>query len=204
MNGTTDDPRGPRDTDPSGAGRPPSRAGGPGNLVVITRAGETRTIRRGLFRLVRLRPSGFRNVLIGKIEAAEPFLEAVAERLERSPFLRRALSRLLPLDRVFVTDPARFDRQLAAELPFFVDALAGRRFHVRVTRRGHKGVLHSLDIERTLGERVLEATRERGAPALVRFDDVEAVLAVEIVGDTAGATVVTRERWQRYPFLRID
>ena len=86
----------------------------------------------------------------------------------------------------------------------FVDRLVGRRFHVRVERRGHKGVIDSHRCEEALGAFLWAALEARGARSVVEFHDPDVVVAVELVGDTAGLALVTRELRTRFPFLKID
>jgi protease I len=78
------------------------------------------------------------------------------------------------------------------------------RFHVRAERRGHRGVIDSHACERALGAFLWEGLEARGGRPQVHFHDPDVVLAVEVVGDTAGLGLVTRELRARFPFVRID
>jgi tRNA(Ser,Leu) C12 N-acetylase TAN1 len=85
----------------------------------------------------------------------------------------------------------------------FVDRLAGGPFFVRVERRGNKGTVHSAVLERELGTHVWEALVARGHTPEVSFTNAAAVLAVEILGETAGLSVVPRTLAERLPFVKV-
>jgi len=174
------------------------------NLVVTSQHGFHRRLRRALAPLVRLRRTVFRNVFVGWAEDPTALFEAVASLLEHRPHVARWLGKMLPVGRTFVVDPDAFDVQVRREAEPLLDALAGGTFHVRVERRGHKGVINTQASERALGEHVYETLRARGAQPVVRFRDPDAVLAVEVLGEVGGIGVVTREVRTRFPFVKID
>jgi tRNA(Ser,Leu) C12 N-acetylase TAN1 len=43
-----------------------------------------------------------------------------------------------------------------------------------------------------------------GTPGSISFDDPDAIVAIESVGQRAGVSLWTREDLRRYPFLRLD
>jgi tRNA(Ser,Leu) C12 N-acetylase TAN1 len=182
-----------------------STSPGPGwNIVVTCRHGGQRAVRRALHPLVRLRPSGFRNVLVGRVDDVPGFLAAVAALLERRPSLQGALGKLTPVDHTFVVDVPRFHEQLAAEATKLVDRLVGQSFHVRVERRGHKGIINTQAAEQALGEALYSELETRGTKPTVTFTDPDAVVLVELIGEFAGLTLVTRDLRQRFSFIRVD
>ncbi len=174
------------------------------NAVVTSRSATQRDLRRALRFLVRLRRGGFRNVLLGHVEDPAAFLDGVAALLERQPFVEAWLGKLLVVERTFPIEPERFEARLKEEAVPFLDRIAGHSFHVRVERRGHKGAIHTQEIERGLGDFVHTALHERGDTCRVSFSDPDLVLAVEVVGDVAGLALVSRDLRRRYPFVRID
>lgn len=174
------------------------------DVLVTSREGGQRRLRRALGRLGRLRRCDFKNVLIARVENVEAFLEGVAQRLADRPLIAEWLGKILPIECTFAVEPAAFVGHAQAESARFLDRLAGRSFHVRVERRGHKGVLNTHDIERALGEHVYEALVARGTPGSVTFRDPDVVLVVEVLGPMAGMGLVTRELHARFPFVRID
>jgi tRNA(Ser,Leu) C12 N-acetylase TAN1 len=178
----------------------------PWNVVVTARQepGAPRALRDALSRLVRLWGSGFRNVLVGHVDDPGAFLAAVEQRRLARPTLDRWLGKIIAIERTFAVDPATFQTRLAAEAAPFVDRLVERTFHVRVERRGHKGAIDTHACEQALGAVLWAALEARGAHPVVEFRDPDVVLVVEVVGDTAGLGLVTRELRARFPFVKVD
>jgi tRNA(Ser,Leu) C12 N-acetylase TAN1 len=174
------------------------------NVVVTCRQGGQRVVRRALHPFVRLRRAGFRNVLVGHVDDVDALLAAVAELLERRRSLHSSLGKLLPVERTFAVDVPSFHEQLAAAAPDLVERLLGHSFHVRIERRGHKGVINTHAAELALGEALYGALEARGGKPTVTFSDPDVVVAVEIIGDVAGLGLVTRALRQQYPFVRVD
>jgi tRNA(Ser,Leu) C12 N-acetylase TAN1 len=174
------------------------------NVVVTSRQGGQRRLRRALRHLVRLERSGFRNVFVGYVDDPEAFLTAVADlRMER-PALDQWLGKIVAVERTFPVDPATFQARVQQEGARVLDRLLGRSFHVRVDRRGHKGIIDSHATERALGAFLWTALERAGARPAVAFDDPDVVLVIELVGDTAGLALVTRELRTRFPFVKIS
>ena len=84
----------------------------------------------------------------------------------------------------------------------WVPELAGKRFHVRMHRRGLKGALLSPVEERLLDEALLAALQKAGAEGALRFDDADAVIDLETVDRRAGLALWTRADVERHPFLK--
>jgi tRNA(Ser,Leu) C12 N-acetylase TAN1 len=183
---------------------PASPPPGTWNVVVTSHEGTQRRLRRALWPLVRLTRSGFRNVFVGQVDDPAAFLAAVAELRATRPALDQWLGKVVPVERTFAVDPATFQDRLREEAAPFVERLAGRSFHVRVERRGHKGVIDSHACEQALGASLWAALDARGARPVVDFRDPDLVLVVELVGDTAGLALVNRELRTRFPFVKID
>lgn len=183
---------------------PESWPPGEWNLVVTSRQGAQRRLRRALSPLVRLRTSGFRNVFVGHVEDPEGFLAAVADLRLRRPALEDWLGKVVVVERTLPVDPATFGARVQDEAARFVDRLVGRSFHVRVERRGHKGTIDSHACEQALGEFLWTELERRGARPVIEFVDPDLIVAVELVGDTAGLALVTRELRTRFPFVKID
>jgi tRNA(Ser,Leu) C12 N-acetylase TAN1 len=189
--------------DVTASARVPSPVARRWNVVVTSREGVRRRLRRALAGLVRLERSGFRGVFVARVDDPQALLAAVEELRAARPALDQWLGKIIPVERTFAVDPATFAARLQQEGAHFVDRLAGRSFHVRIERRGHKGAINSHTCEQALGAFLWAALEQRGARPLVEFDDPDAVLVVEVVGDTAGMGLVTRELRTRFPFVRI-
>lgn len=193
------DPFAPRDAGVIAAGAPLDW-----NVLVTAQQGGQRRLRYALRRLVRLRTAGFRNVLIGRVPAPDALLSDLAALRTERPILDEWLGKVVPIERTFLVDVARFQEQLQEQVGHFLDRLAGRTFHVRVERRGHKGTINTHRCEQALGDYVCAALERSGIAPSVAFANPAAVLAVEVLGPVAGIGFVTREQRQRFPFVKMD
>jgi tRNA(Ser,Leu) C12 N-acetylase TAN1 len=63
-------------------------------------------------------------------------------------------------------------------------------------------VIDTPSTERAIGDLVFRLAEERGRPVKVTFDDPDVILAVEIIGASAGLALITRER-RKFPFVKI-
>jgi tRNA(Ser,Leu) C12 N-acetylase TAN1 len=174
------------------------------NLLVTAREGRQPLLRRALRPIVRLRPSGFRNVLVGRVPDPEAALTAIAALRAHDDRLDGWLGKALVIARTFAVEVERFEEQVWEVIEPFLDRCAGRRFHVRVERRGHKGEIHTHATEQRLGARIHETLAARGAAPTVDFEDPDVVIAVETIGDLAGVALVERRDRERFPFAKID
>jgi tRNA(Ser,Leu) C12 N-acetylase TAN1 len=149
--------------------------------------------------------TGFLNLLWLHVDEPQRFLEALGERVAQDPGIRTCLGRVIPVSLTFTfASPAEFEAKAREAILSFVPRLAGKGFHVRMYRHGFKGRLSSLDEERLLGTVLLEALGKAPAPGHVTFEDPDAILAVDTVGNWAGLSLWTREDLRRYPFLGLD
>ncbi len=172
------------------------------NLVVTAYGGRRHDLVRAVRPIVQLRRAGYAEVLVGRTDDVDGCLAAIAERVAADPLLgAEVLGRVVPVERT-VALAGDVDTQLVAEGATFVDGLAGRSFHVRVERRGHRRVLRSDHLERLLGGTLAGALEARGQTPHVTFADPDLIVAVELIGDTLGLGLVTRAH-RRHRFVRL-
>ena len=157
----------------------------------------------GAFGLVKR--TDFYNTLVMQVDDVHQMLETLVRRsLEDHEFLK-PISRLIPVTSTFIFhSPEEFESKAKETIMVWVSELAGKGFHVRMHRRGHKGRLSGHDEERMLDDILLEALREAGTPGHISFEDPDAVIAIETVANLAGFSLWSREQLQRYSFIRID
>jgi len=173
--------------------------------VVVTKAseGRYRHLLAELSPLGEFRATGFLGVILGEVADRQAFLERLrADRTERL-IAFQDLGRVVPVDRVFTFHPEEFLAKAREALRPYLPALAGKRFYVRLERRGLKGRIVSPEAERSLDAFIKEELGRHGEPAEVDFEHPDAVVVVETIGDRCGVGLLTREMLERYDFVRV-
>ena len=173
------------------------------NVLATSLEGRRDALLVSLRRLGQFRPAGYRNVVAGFVEDRVTFLTRVREALAADLLLPTALAKIVPVDATLRFEPADPLPTLADAVEPLLDRLAGGTFFVRCERRGLKGRLHSPTLERDLADRIWRALEARGHTPRVAFQDPDAVLVVETLGDQAGIGVITRALRNEYPFVKV-
>lgn len=176
------------------------------NVVVSVRgSGSFKAVRRYLKTVARVDATDYYNVLALTVDDVALFLEAVKRDIGLNPGLGPALARVVPVSRSFVfQDPAEFETSARQTAAAFAPPLAGKAFHVRMHRRGFRGTLVSPEQERSLDRLLLELLAAAGTPGSIRFEDPDAVLVIETLGQWAGFALITRAQRERYPFVNPE
>jgi tRNA(Ser,Leu) C12 N-acetylase TAN1 len=144
-----------------------------------------------LSRYGEFKGSGYRDVVIGKVEDVNTFLETLRQ---EKPEKLRSLSQIVPIERTFQFELSDFREKLREAISPYVELVEHSRFYVRVERRGHKGEISSLEVEQEMDAFVLEALKNTGKLAQVSFKDPEKIIIVETIENRAGVGLITRER----------
>jgi len=173
------------------------------NVVVTSQMGQETRLLRELSELGEFHPSGFREVLIGRVPDPEAFLETLLRRWQEQPFFGQLLSTATPVRKVFPFTLENLMERLHEEALPFAAELAGRAFYVRVKRRGHKGEINSQQVEQDLDRFLLDTLAARGTPGRIDFHEPEAILFVELLHNQCGLTLITREMRQKFPFIKV-
>ncbi len=174
------------------------------NVLVTAQEGFGGDLRRALRPFGHFWWSRYRNVVLGRVEALDPFLASLTQMLEEKPSRQAWLGRVLPIDATFPVTHDDFLAEAERQIEPRLDEIVPDSFHVRVERRGHRGALRTDQLEREIGDFVVAALRQRGRAPRVRFDDAGTVIALEIVGATAGLALIGRELRRRYSVIKID
>ena len=171
--------------------------------VIVTLSEPTFRIARNLLaRWGRLRRTEYHNVAVMSVTDTAVFLQEFAAALEESPGILNAMSHVVPLEHVFTfKDAAEFEAKSREIALSYAPRLAGKSFHVRLRRRGLKGIISTPGEERFLDDALLGALAAAGGPGQIRFDDPDYVLVIETVGGSGGIALWTGEDLKRYPFL---
>jgi tRNA(Ser,Leu) C12 N-acetylase TAN1 len=173
------------------------------NVLATSFEGYRDVLLRVLKKFGRFGGAGYRNVAIGRVEDVQAFLDALRDAMAAEPRLGAVVAKAVPIERTVRFDPAElFEALTEAARPFF-PRLAGGSFHVRVERRGLKGLLHGAEVERHLGGAAWTALEAEGHTPVVSFKDPDRVLLIETLGERAGLTVVDRTLRQSYDFVRV-
>lgn len=171
------------------------------NVVVTLHRSFNRAIRL-LRRFGHVEETGLYNVVVMRVPDVHRLLEQITH-LPPDEHFFGMVSHVVPVTHRFRFATAEdFERAAREVLLAWAPELAGKSLHVRMRRRGHKGELHSVDLERKLGGLALEELARRGTPGRYVLDDPDAVIAIETVRDEAGLALWTRAELERYPFLR--
>lgn len=174
--------------------------------VVVTLAsnGRFRHLLQELAPHGEFRKTEFLGVIIGRVEDPMKFLESIREKRQKQLIAFQDLGRVVPLDRVFVFHLEEFPVKAKAALLPCVEVLEGKRYYVRLERRGLKGQIISPEVERELDAFIEQTLATAGRKtAQVDFEHPDAVVAVETIGDRCGVGLLTREMMDRYDFVRV-
>jgi tRNA(Ser,Leu) C12 N-acetylase TAN1 len=174
------------------------------NVVASTAEGTYKNARAILKKLGMVAATPYHNVLVMWVTDVHEALEALRRLGETDPKIFQCVRHFVPVSAAFsFMSPEQFETRAQEAVRAFLPQLAGRSFHVRMHRRGFKGRLAQHEEERRLGETILTALSASGSTARVAFEDPDAVVIIETVGQRAGLALWTREQLDRYPFLRV-
>jgi tRNA(Ser,Leu) C12 N-acetylase TAN1 len=174
-------------------------------VVTLASKGRFRHLLRELAPHGEFRKTEFLGVIIGRVEDPTTFLESIREKRQKQLIGFRDLGRVVPLERVFVFHLEEFPAKAKAALRPYVEDLEGKRFYVRLERRGLKGQIVSPEVERELDAFIEQTLVVAGRkPAQIDFEHPDAVVVVETIGDRCGVGLLTREMMDRYDFVRVD
>jgi tRNA(Ser,Leu) C12 N-acetylase TAN1 len=175
------------------------------NVVVSVHEDGYKSAVRVLQPFGRVEPTGYYNVLVMKVDDISTFIDRFAALVAETPGVLNDISRVAPCEACFDYESAQEFESKARDVALsWVPELAQSAFHVRMHRRGFKGRLSSQDEERFLDSVLLAALEEVGTPGHITFEDPDAIISVETVGQRAAMSFWRRDDLERYPFLRLD
>jgi len=175
------------------------------NVVVSVHEDGFKPARRLLAEFGQIAATDYHNVLVMQVDDPRRFAEQMRERVAAEPGILNDISRLAPAEQTFAFgDAASFEERARERILRLCPRLAGKSFHVRMHRRGFKHRISSHEEERRFGAALLAALHAAGTPGSLQFDDPDAIVVVETVGQRAGVSLWSREELERYPFLRLD
>jgi tRNA(Ser,Leu) C12 N-acetylase TAN1 len=153
----------------------------------------------------KLRRTQFHNVSVMSVVDPVVFREEFAAAVHEAPGILNSVSHVTAFEQTFeFSDASDFQRQARATILEWVPRLARKSFHVRLHRRGLKGVISTPAEERLLDDVLLEALVAAGTPGKICFDDPDAIVLIETVGNRAGLALHTRRDLAQKPFIAAD
>ena len=174
------------------------------NVVITVHEGCYNEVRDLLKPLGAVRKTDYYNVLVMTVDDIPQALESLKAMVDERPELLNAVARFVPAAQTFFfTNAGEFEEKAGKAALALAGELEGKRFHVRMKRRGFKKRISSLDEETFLDKVLLEALEKEGVSGSISFSDPDVVIAMETVGQRAGMSLFTREELARYPFLHV-
>lgn len=175
------------------------------NVVVTVYEEGWKPAKRILGQVGVISPTDYHDVLVMKVDDPRAFMSWLAARVAEEPGLLNFISRAVPAAHIFDFHGAEeFETKARAAVLTFAHELAGKSFHVRMHRRGFRQQLSAQEEEQRLGAVLFEALQAAGTPASGKFEDPDAIVVIETVGERAGVSLFSRGDMQRCPFLRFD
>jgi len=175
------------------------------NVVVTVHEGYYRSALETLEPLGVVSKTDFFNVLVLMVADIGKALKTFQTMWHETPHIRQAIARFVPVTHTFsYTNAEEFEKKAIKTVFFLAKKLGGKKFHVRMHRRGFKNRISSLEEETFLDRVLLEALAKRGEPGSISFTGPDAVIVIETVGQQAGMALFTAEELALSPFLHVD
>ena len=173
------------------------------NVLVTVAPGPGRKARllRRLRGLGWFEPTEFKNVWLGNVEDQAQFLETLRVAGENDEPWLADLARAIPVEQTFSFIPETLTEQMKHATAPFVGRMADGTFHVRLERRGLPGQVMSQEVERSVGEHLLELADTAGKHLRVSFTNPDYIVAAETVGNQCGIALLDRTLIDHCPFV---
>jgi tRNA(Ser,Leu) C12 N-acetylase TAN1 len=173
------------------------------NVLATAREGLYAQLGRLLRRFGDFRRTRFLGVLAGHVRQPLLFCEELLRLETERPGLLVPISKLLPIDKTFEFSVADFEARLAEALMPYAEQIQNGSFYIRIERRGHKGEIHSQQVEQAVGAALIKHLTAAGYAPSLNFKDPDLVLVVETLDETCGVTALSRDVRERFRFMRV-
>jgi len=173
------------------------------NILVTATREQERYLLRFLNEYGEFKGSGFRDVVLGRVDEIDAFLRALENLREENPIKLNPLSQIVPLEKTFHFDLSDFKEKLKEILSSYVDRIENKKFYLRVKRRGHKGEISSLEVEKNVADFIMDVLEKSNKKAQVSFNDPDCILIVETIGNWAGVGFITKEMKEKHSLIKI-
>ena len=149
--------------------------------------------------------SDFENVLLMRVESIPNFLEVFSAKLLENSSWEKIFSRIVPVTSTFsFQSQQEFEIKAKQIILKWLPMLAGKKFYVRMHRKGMKNYIDRYEEETFLDLVILQELEKIGKPALIGGVDPDVIVAVETISHQAGLSYWTRQDLQKYPWLNLD
>ena len=149
--------------------------------------------------------SDFENILLMKVNSIPEFLDSFNDKLLSDPSLEKVASRIVPVTSTFsFPSAAEFETKAKEVILQWLPILAGKKFYVRMHRKGLKDLIDGNEEENHLDLIILQELEKIGNPGKISFEDPEAIVAVETISQQAGLSCWTRQDLENYPWLKLN
>jgi tRNA(Ser,Leu) C12 N-acetylase TAN1 len=171
------------------------------NVVVTVRPGALQQADQILESLGKVEKTKFHDVLVMRVPSQRDFLGHLTHLLETDASTAGAIARVMPVEQFFDYRSARefalkAEELIAPRLNFF----AGKKFFVRMRRRGLRGAIATRKCEHLLNKQICEGARE----ARLAYRTPDVVVAIETIEHRAGIAVWTQDDLRTFPCLRLE
>jgi len=177
-------------------------AGADWNVVVTLAEEGFRDAVHMLGKWGKVKRTHYYNVLGMKVEGVDAFLVDFTAAVTATPGILNFVSHVVPLRQTFnFISVDEFEERARTIALAWVSQLEGKSFHVRLHRRGFKGMLSTPKEEQFLDRTLLNALKDTSR---VTFEDPDVIIQIETIDGRAGMSPWTREEIRSYPFLGVD
>lgn len=172
-------------------------------MLATAKDREQRRLASLLRRFGDFRRTRFLGVLVGRVKNPEAFFEQLLRNEEEQPGFLDPLSKLVPIDRVFVFTVESFGERLKEAVLPYAELIGSGSFYLRIERRGHAGEIHSQHQEQNLDQALREHLIGLGRTPSIDFKDPDVIIVAETLDDECGVGAITRSMRCRFPFVRV-
>jgi len=168
-------------------------------VVLTSHRYEERELLEQLKALGDFQKTSFRDVIIGKVENLETFLNELEK---RSIF---TLSKVVPIEKSFIFSARKVVEDFCnAVKPLLKKIRKGESFCVRFERRGLKGAFSSQEVAKEVGAFISKALEERdGEKPKVKLKDPNKAVVFETLGKWCGVSIISKEMREKYFYLKL-
>jgi tRNA(Ser,Leu) C12 N-acetylase TAN1 len=148
--------------------------------------------------------SDFEDILLMKVDSIPGFLKTFNTQVLADPSLAKVASRIVPVTSTFSFEsPEEFETKAKKVVLNWLPKLEGKKFYVRMYRKGMKDRIDRHEEETFLDLVILQELEKIGKPGQISVVDPDILVAVETVSHQAGLSYWSRQDLQNYPWLKL-